>query len=146
MLTRTPSRFLSKHASGRHKRMPQAADIAIGASIRIKRLALKMSQGDLGEMLGITFQQVQKYENGANRVAGSRLIQAAAALQCSVAELTGEARAADKRGFVSPMLLLLARSEPAARLMVQVQRLHGARRMTAIADLARAAEQMMRAT
>ncbi len=145
MLTRTPSRLLSKHARG-HARASQPADLAIGASVRIRRRELEMSQGDLGEMLGVTFQQVQKYENGTNRIAGARLIQIAGALQCTVAELIGEAVTADKRGIASPMLLLLARSEPARRLMVQVQRLHSARRNAAIADLGRAAEQMMRAT
>ncbi|MEX6506817.1 helix-turn-helix domain-containing protein [Jiella sp. M17.18] len=50
-----------------------AADIMIGKRIRARRLALGMSQTALGEALGVTFQQVQKYEKGANRVPAGRL-------------------------------------------------------------------------
>jgi transcriptional regulator with XRE-family HTH domain len=62
-----------------------AADKHIGSRIRIRRLELKMSQERLGDELGITFQQIQKYEKGANRVSGSRLCQMANALGVSEA-------------------------------------------------------------
>jgi len=52
---------------------PNPADIHIGGRIRLARLEIHMSQEKLGERLGLTFQQVQKYEKGANRVGGSRL-------------------------------------------------------------------------
>lgn len=52
---------------------PHPADIHIGRRIRLRRLMIGMSQERLGERLGLTFQQVQKYEKGANRVGGSRL-------------------------------------------------------------------------
>lgn len=55
-------------------------DQAIGAKIRARRLELKLSQSELGSKLGITFQQIQKYERGSNRVAVSRLISLARAL------------------------------------------------------------------
>ncbi len=80
MLTKTPSRLLSKHATRGHKRSAQPADIALGDAVRLKRLDLGMSQSELGELIGVTFQQVQKYENGTNRVSGSRLVQMAHAL------------------------------------------------------------------
>ena len=48
-------------------------DVHVGARIRLRRQVLKMSQERLGEQLGVTFQQVQKYERGANRVGASRL-------------------------------------------------------------------------
>ena len=48
-------------------------DTHVGARIRLRRKILKMSQGKLGEILGVTFQQVQKYERGANRIGASRL-------------------------------------------------------------------------
>jgi transcriptional regulator with XRE-family HTH domain len=56
-------------------RSPGAVDEYIGARMREGRLALKMSQTDLGEKLGVTFQQVQKYEKGANRVSAARLFE-----------------------------------------------------------------------
>ena len=53
--------------------MPRDTDIHIGRRLREARLARGLSQGALGEKLGVTFQQVQKYESGANRIGGSRL-------------------------------------------------------------------------
>ena len=58
----------------------QKIDKVIGRNIRIHRLARKMSQTELGEQLGVSFQQVQKYENGTNRVGSGRLYQIAAIL------------------------------------------------------------------
>lgn len=52
---------------------PNPVDVHIGGRIRLARITLSMSQENLGERLGLTFQQVQKYEKGANRVGGSRL-------------------------------------------------------------------------
>lgn len=52
---------------------PNPIDIHIGDRIRLRRTLLGLSQGKLAELLGITFQQVQKYERGMNRVSGSRL-------------------------------------------------------------------------
>jgi transcriptional regulator with XRE-family HTH domain len=53
--------------------MYHPTDVHIGRRLREKRVALGMSQSALAEKLGITFQQVQKYESGANRMGGSRL-------------------------------------------------------------------------
>jgi transcriptional regulator with XRE-family HTH domain len=52
---------------------PSPIDIEVGRRIRVYRNAAKLSQTDLGNALGLTFQQVQKYEKGTNRVAPSRL-------------------------------------------------------------------------
>lgn len=52
---------------------PKAVDIAVGQRIRIARVAKNMSQETLADALGLSFQQVQKYEKGTNRVAPSRL-------------------------------------------------------------------------
>lgn len=62
----------------------QAVDAFIGARVRLRRLNLKMSQEDLSNRLGVTFQQIQKYEKGVNRVSASRLLQLAAALAVPV--------------------------------------------------------------
>ena len=56
-----------------NKKKPNAIDIHVGSRIRLRRTTLGMSQEKLGEALGITFQQIQKYEKGTNRVGASRL-------------------------------------------------------------------------
>jgi len=55
-------------------------DAHVGLRVRSRRIQLKMSQTDLGDAVGITFQQIQKYEKGANRIGSSRLQQIASAL------------------------------------------------------------------
>src|SRR3954469_15889738 len=56
---------------------PSPIDIHVGSRMRMRRMALGMSQEKLATRLGLTFQQVQKYEKGANRMGSSRLQQAA---------------------------------------------------------------------
>ncbi|WP_375458914.1 helix-turn-helix domain-containing protein [uncultured Enterovirga sp.] len=71
---------------------PEQVDRDIGKAIRARRTALGLSQTKLGEAAGVTFQQVQKYENGLNRVSGSRLSKIALALACRPSDLVdGEA-------------------------------------------------------
>lgn len=53
--------------------VPNPIDIHVGGRVRLRRTLLGMSQEKLGEMIGLTFQQVQKYERGANRIGASRL-------------------------------------------------------------------------
>ena len=62
-------------------------DVHVGAQIRLRRREMKISQGDLGASCGVTFQQVQKYENGQNRISASALYQVAAALHCEPGDL-----------------------------------------------------------
>ena len=52
---------------------PHPIDVHVGSRLKLRRLMLGMSQGQLGAKLGLTFQQVQKYERGANRIGASRL-------------------------------------------------------------------------
>jgi transcriptional regulator with XRE-family HTH domain len=70
--------------------MADPIDVGVGARIRIRRRELGVSQGVLAEHLGLTFQQVQKYERGANRVSASMLVRIAEKLQCTVGYLVGE--------------------------------------------------------
>ena len=55
------------------KKAPNPTDKHVGARVRMRRMMLSMSQEKLGDALGLTFQQVQKYEKGANRIGASRL-------------------------------------------------------------------------
>jgi transcriptional regulator with XRE-family HTH domain len=67
------------------------ADIVIGESIKAQRNLIEMSQDDLGQALGVSFQQIQKYEKGINRISSGRLTELATTLQCSVTDLVGGA-------------------------------------------------------
>lgn len=75
-------------------RKPEAladpVDVAVGARIRLLRKLRGMSQQALAEEAGVTFQQIQKYERGANRVSASMLARIAGALNTPVAEMFGE--------------------------------------------------------
>lgn len=80
--TNRPSRrTAAKSRSRSHPRQADAHDAEVGRRIRTQRLASGMSQTDLGQQVGVTFQQIQKYENGANRVGAGRLRRLADALQ-----------------------------------------------------------------
>lgn len=57
------------------RKMPSPVDVHVGARVRMRRMLIGMSQEKLGESLGLTFQQVQKYEKGSNRIGASRLYQ-----------------------------------------------------------------------
>lgn len=57
------------------KKTPDPIDRHVGSRVRMQRILMKMSQEKLGEALGLTFQQVQKYEKGTNRIGASRLQQ-----------------------------------------------------------------------
>lgn len=72
---------------------PDPIDIAVGNRIRMQRKQLGVTQAKLAEHLGITFQQVQKYERAANRVSASMLVLIAERLETTVAALVGETNA-----------------------------------------------------
>jgi len=63
---------------------PHPVDIHVGSRVRMRRTLLGMSQEKLGDALGLTFQQVQKYERGANRVGASRLFEISRVLDVPV--------------------------------------------------------------
>lgn len=73
--------------------LPQEADpidTRIGLRLRLRRKELGIPQTELARHLGLSFQQVQKYELGINRISASMLVRAAQRLKCSVADLVGE--------------------------------------------------------
>ena len=69
---------------------PDRLDQALGLAIRLRRHARGLSQSALGEAIGVSFQQIQKYERGANRVSFSTMVRICEALGCHVADLVGE--------------------------------------------------------
>src|SRR5213075_2885231 len=75
-----------RKSSGRmaSKGFPNPIDVHVGSRIRLRRTLLGMSQERLAEAIGLTFQQVQKYERGANRVGSSRLFDLSRVLDVTV--------------------------------------------------------------
>jgi transcriptional regulator with XRE-family HTH domain len=73
ILKRKPKEFGEERMAEQNKKKPNPIDAHVGGRIRMRRNMLGMSQEKLGESLGITFQQIQKYEKGTNRVGASRL-------------------------------------------------------------------------
>ena len=79
------------------KKGPHAIDRHVGSRVRMRRMQLNMSQEKLGDAFGLTFQQVQKYEKGINRMGSSRLHQASQILQVPVAWFFEESPQEDRK-------------------------------------------------
>jgi transcriptional regulator with XRE-family HTH domain len=83
--------------------MPTAVDKHVGERVRMRRLILNMSQDTLAKKLGLTFQQIQKYEKGTNRIGASRLYQIAEILGIPVSflfeDLPGHKSRANEHGL-----------------------------------------------
>jgi transcriptional regulator with XRE-family HTH domain len=82
-----------------NKKKPNPIDIHVGGRIRLRRNMLGISQEKLGENLGITFQQIQKYEKGTNRVGASRLQAISSVLEVPVAFFFEDAPGAPSANF-----------------------------------------------
>lgn len=82
--------------------IPDPIDITLGMRVRLHRDVLGITQADLAKAIGVSFQQVQKYEKGTNRISASRLMQIASHLDTSAARLLGEN---EPNNAVSPELM-----------------------------------------
>src|SRR5580658_7710118 len=91
----TSSAVSPMHKYGRGTGIPNPIDVHVGKRIRIRRLLLGMNQETLATALGLTFQQVQKYEHGANRVSASRLSAMADILRVPISYFFGDLSAPD---------------------------------------------------
>ncbi len=87
-------------------RKPHHIDVHVGSRVRLRRMFIGMSQERLGEQMRLTFQQIQKYEKGTNRIGASRLFQLAEVLNVPVGfffeGLETPASAAQAGGFAEP--------------------------------------------
>src|SRR5262252_2459663 len=83
------------------KKAPNPIDKHVGSRVRMRRMMLAMSQEKLGDALGLTFQQVQKYEKGTNRIGASRLQQISQILQVPVSFFFEDAPNVDTRSHVT---------------------------------------------
>ncbi len=101
------------------KSKPEPVDVHVGSRVRLRRTLLGMSQDKLGKALSLTFQQIQKYERGANRIGSSRLYQLSQILDVPVsfffddmpAEVTGKASGMAEGGKQSFEVGQLSRRE-----------------------------------
>jgi transcriptional regulator with XRE-family HTH domain len=98
-------------------------DIALGAAVRLRRKTLGISQEALAEQCGVSFQQIQKYENGANRISFSRLIQIARALRCRVVDLMDVLDAPDRETPTDLDMLSRMRTPGAMELLTAYEHL-----------------------
>src|SRR5258705_1579093 len=102
---------------------PDPMDIALGAAVRIRRRTIGISQEALAEQCGVSFQQIQKYENGANRISFSRLVQIARALKCRVIDLMDVLDGPDREATGDLDLLTRMRTPGALELLNAYERM-----------------------
>jgi transcriptional regulator with XRE-family HTH domain len=79
-------------AEARDPRRPENIDVEVGRLVRVQRIARGLSQTELGDQIGVTFQQVQKYESGANRISMGRLTRISRVLGVDITYLLGASR------------------------------------------------------
>src|ERR1051325_5050891 len=102
---------------GIRKRRAGAEDVEIGRKIRALRLERGLSQSALAERIGLTFQQVQKYEKGTNRVSAGRLQQIADLLNVPITFFYGGMGAKAKKSEALPSSIAFLQTKGALRLM-----------------------------
>ena len=85
-------------------RKPNPMDIHVGSRVRLRRMVLGMSQEKLGEKMGLTFQQIQKYEKGTNRIGASRLLSAFAKSWTSRCSSFSRTRRSASHGAATPRM------------------------------------------
>jgi transcriptional regulator with XRE-family HTH domain len=105
------------------QKSPDPMDIALGAAVRIRRRTIGLSQEALAEQCGVSFQQIQKYENGSNRISFSRLVQVARALRCRVTDLMDVFDGADSETAEDLDLLTRMRVPGAVELLTGFEKL-----------------------
>jgi len=117
-------------------------DVHVGGRIRLRRKFCQMSQTELADKIGLTFQQVQKYETGANRVSASKLYQASQILGVPVAyfftgysdsEEPADETALDAERAVGAFLL----TDEGIQLAEAFPKIHGAKKRRKLLDLVR---------
>jgi len=106
-----------------NRRAAQAANRDIGARIRLFRIRGKISQEALANQLGVTFQQVQKYESGRNRLSAGGLIVVANALGSTIGDLLGDNNL-DRKTRYSDRMLHALHDPGIAKLIVALGDLH----------------------
>ena len=128
-----------------NKKQPNPIDIHVGSRVRLRRMMLSMSQEKLGEQLGITFQQIQKYEKGTNRIGASRLQHIARVLTVPISFFfedapsppTGDGKGFEESSSTNYVVDFLSSSE-GIQLNKAFVRIKDARQRRRVIDLVRA--------
>jgi transcriptional regulator with XRE-family HTH domain len=145
-MSRPPGFADEEDGDEKTSRRPNPIDVHVGSRVRFRRMLLGMSQEKLGEKLGLTFQQVQKYEKGINRIGASRLFDLAQVLGVSVQFFYEEAPNAenhqlDPAGFAEKpaegAIVEFLRSRDGLELNKAFVRISDAKARRAIVDLVR---------
>jgi transcriptional regulator with XRE-family HTH domain len=113
-------------------KVPDPLEASVGSRIRVFRIHRRMSQTELAEQIGVTFQQVQKYEKGTNRIGASRLSRIATILGISIAELF---ETSDEEAGDSALLFRLLAEPGALRVLKAYTRTSDPRVRHSIAEL-----------
>jgi len=145
-MSRTPGFIDEADGDDKGSRRPNPIDVHVGSRVRFRRMLLGMSQEKLGERLGLTFQQVQKYEKGINRIGASRLFHLAQVLGVPVQFFYEEVPAAEPPPLVSEgfaekpaesSIVEFLRSRDGLELNKAFVRISDAKARRAIVDLVR---------
>jgi transcriptional regulator with XRE-family HTH domain len=145
-MSRPPGFVDESDGDEKGSRRPNPIDIHVGGRVRFRRMLLGMSQEKLGEKLGLTFQQVQKYEKGINRIGASRLFDLAQVLGVPVQFFyeeapTGELQEPTPDGFeekaAENTIVEFLRSRDGLELNKAFVRISDAKARRAIVDLVR---------
>jgi transcriptional regulator with XRE-family HTH domain len=118
-------------------------DKALGLSIRLRRQLAGCSQSDLGEAIGVSFQQIQKYERGVNRVSFSKLILISRALKCSIDDLVAEIEELDLAPRTAGSIGELLAQPEAVHLLEALAQIKAPQLRRAVVDLARSLSQKL---
>jgi transcriptional regulator with XRE-family HTH domain len=110
-------------------------DEYVGHRVRLRRQEINITQAALAASIGVTFQQVQKYEKGANRISASTLVAIATALGVAPGDLIDNAPGSLKVSKPSEGLALLASTQGGVDVLRSLKQLHGRRREAAVAVL-----------
>jgi transcriptional regulator with XRE-family HTH domain len=140
-------RAMEDETDAKGSRRPNPMDIHVGSRVRLRRMLLGISQEKLGKRLGLTFQQVQKYEKGVNRIGASRLFDLATVLDVPIQYFyedapSGAARISSAPGFSEapadgPIMEFLA-SREGLELNKAFARIQDPKARRAVIDLVRA--------
>jgi transcriptional regulator with XRE-family HTH domain len=112
---------------------PDPIDVLVGRNVRLQRIAKRLSQTELANRLGITFQQVQKYEKGLNRIGSGRLVRIADVLEVPVMTLLHGAQPTGHAPAPLPSTLIADRQP--FRLLQAFSRIKDKRLRRAVVDL-----------
>jgi transcriptional regulator with XRE-family HTH domain len=129
-------------SSLRKKKGTNSTDAHVGQRMRLQRIALGMSQERLGELLGLTFQQIQKYEKGLSRVGAGRLFDVAALLRVPIGFFFENADASPRAGGFAkdeepPPVVEFMASDEGLQLSVAFMRIKDAKVRRRVLNLVR---------